>query len=115
MRVIARGTLYGFLRNRVERKQRKIVKAQLDAWYSEASRAKWKNPAELKQQFRSASIVSSERVVFNIKGNEFRLITAINYAYGVLLIKWLGTHKEYDGINVHEVSYDESRYADPAT
>ena len=87
VRVIARGTLYGFLRNRVDRRQHNAVKAQLDAWYSEVSRARWKNPAELKQHFRSASIVSSERVVFNIKGNEFRLVVAINYAYGVLLIK----------------------------
>ncbi len=52
--------------------------------------------------------------MFNIKGNEFRLVVAINYAYGVLLIKWLGTHKEYDSIDVNEVSYDEARYANPA-
>jgi len=52
------------------------------------------DPAELKAQFRSASIVSSERVVFNIKGNDYRLAVAINYHYQILLIIWLGTHKE---------------------
>jgi mRNA interferase HigB len=54
-------------------------------------------------------------VVFNIKGNEYRLVVAINYHYQVLMIKWLGTHKEYDKINVAEVEYDERRYADPSS
>jgi mRNA interferase HigB len=91
-----------------------MVKAQLDAWYAEAEKAAWKNPAELKQQYRSASIVSSERVVFNIKGNEYRLVVAINYHYQVLLIIWLGTHKEYDKIDVEKVEYDKRRYAGPS-
>ena len=58
-------------------------------------------------------IVSAERVVFNIKGNDYRLVVAINYAFQVVLIKWLGTHKEYDNIAVEQVTYDEDRYADP--
>ncbi len=57
--------------------------------------------------------MSAERVVFNIKGNDYRLVVAINYAFQVVLIKWLGTHKEYDKIDVEQVTYDESRYADP--
>ena len=89
------------------------MKAQLDAWYAEVAKAEWKSPAELKKQYGSASVVSAERVVFNIKGNDYRLVVAINYEYQVLLIKWLGTHKEYDKIKVGEVMYDESRYADP--
>ena len=112
MRVIARGTLNQFVRNRVEGRQRAMVKAHLDAWYAEASRATWTNSAELKQQYRSASIVSAERVVFNIKGDEYRLVVAINYPHQVLLILWLGTHKEYDKIDVKKVRYDKSRYAD---
>jgi mRNA interferase HigB len=112
VRVIARGTLYGFVRNCVEARKRNAVKMHLDAWYAEVFRAEWKNPAELKTQFGSASVVSAERVVFNIKGNDYRLVVSINYTYGVLLIKWLGTHREYDRINVEEVAYDESRYAD---
>jgi len=89
-----------------------VVKTHLDAWYAEAEKATWKNSAELKQQYRSASIVSAERVVFNIKGNEYRLIVAINYHYQVLLIIWLGTHKEYDKIDVGKVGYDKRRYKD---
>lgn len=112
VRVIARRTLNYFVENRVDRKLQKMVKAQLDAWYAEAEKAAWKNSAELKQQYRSASIVSSERVVFNIKGNEYRLVVAINYHYQVLLIIWLGTHKEYDKIDVEKVEYDKRRYAD---
>jgi len=100
VRVIARGTLNRFVENRVDRKLQKGVKAHLDAWYAVVESATWRNAAELKQQYRSASIVSAERVVFNIKGNEFRLVVAINYHYQVLLIKWLGTHREYDKIDV---------------
>ncbi len=112
MRVIARGTLNGFVRNRVEAGHRKAVKAQLDAWYAEVVKAQWKSSAELKSQYKSASVVSAEQVVFNIKGNDYRLVIAVNYAFQVVLIKWLGTHKEYDAINVEQVTYDENRYAD---
>ena len=112
VRVIARGTLNQFVKNRVAGKLRAMVKAHLDAWYAEAARASWKNSAELKQQYRSASIVSSERVVFNIKGNEYRLVVAINYPHQVLLIIWLGTHREYDTIDVKKVRYEKNRYAD---
>ena len=114
MRVIARGTLNGFVRNRVDRKLQKMVKDHLDASYAEAARATWKSLAELKAQYGSASIVSSERVVFNIKGNDYRLVVAINYHYQVLLIIWVGTHKEYDQIDVGKVEYDKRRYADPS-
>jgi mRNA interferase HigB len=112
MRVIARTTLNDFVRNRVEKKLQKAIKSHLDAWYAEAVKATWKSSAELKAQFRSASILSSERVVFNIKGNDYRLVVAIHYYYQILLIKWLGTHQEYDQINAAEVEYERQRYAD---
>lgn len=112
VRVIARSTLNRFVENRVDRKLRKMVKAHLDAWYAEAEKSAWKNSAELKQQYRSASIVSAERVVFNIKGNEYRLVVAINYHYQVLLIIWMGTHREYDKIDAGKVEYDKRRYTD---
>jgi mRNA interferase HigB len=115
VRVIARSTLYGFVRNHVQAKAQKLVKQHLDSWFADAVKAKWRNSAELKAQYRSASILSAERVVFNIKGNEYRLVVAINYHYQVLMIKWLGTHKEYDKINVAEVEYDERRYAGPSS
>ncbi len=114
MRVIARGTLNSFVRNRVSAKHQKAVKSQLDAWYAEVAKAEWQSSAELKRQYSSASIVSAERVVFNIKGNDYRLIVAINYHFKVVLVKWIGTHNEYDNINVEQVRYDEDRYADPA-
>lgn len=111
--MIARNTLYDFLRNRVPPKHRSAVKDQFDAWCAEITKVTWKTPAELKAQYGSASIISAERVVFNIKGNDYRLVVSISYHYQIVLIKWLGTHKEYDKINVEEVAYDESRYADP--
>ncbi len=114
MRVIARGTLYGFIDRRVPAPQRKAVKSQLDNWYVEVAGACWKNSAELKAHFRSASVINAERVVFNIKGNDYRLIVAIDYAHQFVLIKWLGTHKEYDTIDASEVAYEEARYDNPA-
>jgi len=112
VRIIARSTLNGFVNNRVSSQFRTGVKKHLDAWYSEVEKASWKDPGELKAQFRSASIVSSERVVFNIKGNDYRLVAAINYYYRILLIIWLGTHKEYDKIDVKKIAYEKERYAD---
>ena len=112
MRIIARSTLNGFVNNRVNSQFRTGVKKHLDAWYAEVEKALWKDPAELKAQFHSASIVSGERVVFNIKGNDYRLIVAINYYYRILLIIWLGTHKEYDKIDAKKVAYEKERYAD---
>ena len=112
VRVIARSTLSGFVRNRVAHGQQAVVKAQLDSWYETTAKALWKNSAEVKAQYSSASILSAERVVFNIKGNDYRLIIAIDYHYKILLIKWLGTHKEYDQIDALEVEYDEGRYCD---
>jgi mRNA interferase HigB len=111
VRIIARNTLHGFVRNRVERRLQRVVKDHLDAWFALASRAVWKNSAELKRQCRTASIVSAERVVFNIKGNEFRLVVAVDYDHGVVLILWLGTHREYDLIDVKQVEFDKERYA----
>jgi mRNA interferase HigB len=114
VRVIARSTLHGFVRNRVEPRQRRGVQEQLDAWFGLVSRAAWRNSAELKQQHRTASIVSSERVVFNIRGNEFRLVAAVDYQHGFVLVLWVGTHREYDQIDVKKVVYDKERYADSA-
>ena len=112
MRIIARSTLNGFVVNRVDSRLRTSVKKHLDAWYAEVEKAAWNDPAELKAQFRSASIVSGERVVFNIKGNDYRLVVAINFHFQVLLIIWLGTHREYDKIDVTKVAYEKERYAD---
>jgi mRNA interferase HigB len=110
VRVLARGTLEGFVNKRVAVAQRSTVKMHLDAWYEVAMKARWSNSAELKRQIGSASVLTSERVVFNIKGNDYRLIAAVNYEHQILFVKWLGTHAEYDKIDAREVNYDEDRY-----
>ena len=96
----------------MEARLRGNVKRHLDAWYAEVAKASWKDPSELKAQFGSASIVSGEGVVFNIKGNDYRLVVAINYHYQILLIIWLGTHEEYDEIDVAKITFEKERYAD---
>jgi mRNA interferase HigB len=98
----------------MHRADREVLRTHLDAWYALVRRATWANSAELKQQLTSASIVSAKRVVFNIKGNHFRIVAEINYEYQTLFVKWLGTHKEYDKIDVRSVEYDKERYANPS-
>ena len=76
---------------------------QLKSWYQEASYAEWKSPNEIKLDYPSASILNDHRVVFNIKGNHYRLITKINYDYQVIWIRFIGTHSEYEKINANEI------------
>jgi len=75
----------------------------LKAWYKEAEAANWTGPADVRRQYPTASIVGNERVVFNIKGNHYRLVVAINYAAGIAFIKFFGSHAEYDKIDVKDV------------
>ncbi len=82
------------------------VKAALDAWFYEAKKARWKRTADIKRSYATASIVTAERVVFNIKGNAFRLVVAVDFEKGIVWIKWIGTHKDYDRIDVTEVEHD---------
>lgn len=75
----------------------------LRAWYAEAKNAAWRNPAIIKDQYRSASILKGSRVVFNICGNKYRLVVKINYPYSVVYVRFVGTHKEYDAIDAEVV------------
>jgi mRNA interferase HigB len=75
----------------------------LRAWYFEAKHASWSTPAELKAQYRNASILKPGRVVFNICENKYRFIVRINYRARILLIRWIGTHDEYDVIDPENV------------
>jgi len=75
----------------------------LEAWHEEALNADWTKPTEIKVQFRSASIIKDSRVVFNIKGNDYRLVVKINYPYRVVYIRFIGTHAQYDEIDVEKV------------
>jgi mRNA interferase HigB len=103
VRIIARNTLTRDLRKLTGHKDHRAVKAALDAWFHEAKEAQWKNSAEVKERFGSASIVGAERVVLNIKGNDYRLVTALDYRRGIVFIKWLGTHRGYDRIDARTV------------
>ena len=68
-------------------------------------KAQWANAAEVKRRYRTASVVSAERAVFNIKGNDYRLVTAIDFEKGIVWIKWIGSHSDYDRIDVKEVRH----------
>jgi len=81
----------------------KETKSQLETWYHEAKNAEWKNSQEIKEKYRSASIIRGNRVVFNIKGNKYRLVTKINYQMKIVYIRFIGTHKEYDKIIAVEI------------
>jgi len=72
------------------------------AWFREVEKAEWNGPSASKK-YRNASIVGDNRVVFNIKGNDYRLVVKINYPYRVVYIRFIGTHAEYDKIDVEEV------------
>lgn len=73
------------------------------AWYRETLKAHWSTPNEVKAQFSSASILRDGRVVFNIAGNKYRLVVWINYAYRVVYIRFVGTHKQYDEIDAQTI------------
>ena len=76
---------------------------QLKAWFQEADKAIWKNPAQIKRGYPSASILPGNRVVFNIKGNHYRLIVKFNYDYQVAWIRFIGTHAQYDKIDATQI------------
>jgi len=105
--VIARRSLQQFVESLKGQQGQKAVKVALDAWFHEAQRAKWRSPADVKRSYGVASIVSSERVVFNIKGNDFRLVTAIDYRHEIVYIKWVGAHRDYDKIDARTVEYGD--------
>lgn len=72
----------------------------LQAWYADTKLVEWESPNDIKKVYKNASIVGNGRVVFNIKGNDYRLVVAINYYYHIVYIRFIGTHKEYDKIDV---------------
>ena len=109
MRIIARRTLKRFVESQTGRSGRVALKGALDAWFAEARKAKWLNMAALKEQYRTASVVSADRVVFNIKGNDCRLVAAIDFEKSILWIKWIGTHADYDRIDVKTVIYEKPK------
>ena len=97
MRIIARSTLRDFWEKHAD------AEDALRSWYQEAAQAEWKTPDDIKSVYASASIVANNRVVFNIKGNHYRLIVAINYRYGIVYIRFIGSHQEYDQVDAATV------------
>ncbi|MDA9476791.1 toxin RelE [Bradyrhizobium sp. CCBAU 65884] len=97
MRVLAKRTLQDFWLLHPDAEE------SLLAWYREAEEADWDQPAAVKAQYRSCSILKNRRVVFNIKGNAYRLVAKINYEHRVIYIRFVGTHSDYDAIDVDEV------------
>lgn len=100
MRVIAKSTLVKFWN------QPEYADSQgaLQSWYDEAAKASWASPQNIKDQYRSASICGNQRVVFNIAGNKYRLVVEMQYQAGMVWVKFVGTHAQYDKINVETVN-----------
>ena len=97
MRIISRGTLRDFWATHADAEQ------ALRAWFHEASQANWPTPKAIKQHYPSADILPDNRIVFNIKGNHYRLIVKIHYNTGIIFIRFVGTHAEYDKIDATTV------------
>jgi len=93
MRIIARKTLQTFWIKHPKSEK------PLRAWFHEAKIARWKSFDEIKKQYPSADVLAGNRVVFDIKGNSFRLIVRIHYNTGIVFIRFIGTHSEYDKVN----------------
>ncbi|HBG07091.1 MAG TPA: addiction module toxin RelE [Geobacter sp.] len=93
MRIISRKTLREFWEQRPDARQ------PLQAWYDDAKHAEWGSPTDIKSVYRNASFLANNRVIFNIKGNDYRLIVVVQYVHGILYIRFIGTHREYDRIN----------------
>ena len=93
MRIIARRTLREFWEEHADSRQ------VLQAWYHDVKRAKWKTPDDIKTEYRNASFVGNNRVIFNIKGNRYRLVVAIKYQHGIVYVCFVGLHKDYDKID----------------
>lgn len=105
MRVISRRTLREYIDSRAGHRDHASLRNALSAWFAEVRKANWKNTDDIKRNYTWASIVSADRVVFDILGNRYRLVTAVDFEKGIVWIKWIGTHKEYDSIDVKKVRY----------
>lgn len=96
MRVIAKRTLREFYLQ----PQYQDAKGPLEAWHAEAIKAEWQTPHDIKAQFRSASVISDSRVVFNIAGNKYRLVVDVDYPRQAMFVKFVGTHAQYDKLKL---------------
>ena len=100
MNIIAKGTILYYVDNYPK------AKTLLLTWYHEFSKSNFGNFNELKEMYGNASIVANNRVIFNIKGNDFRLVTSVNFKQSAAYVIWFGTHKEYDKIDPTTIEFD---------
>ena len=97
MRVISRKALRVLWEDHPEARQ------ALQAWYADVKHAAWKSPTDIKRAYRNASFVANNRVVFNLKGNQYRIIVAIQYKFQIVFIRFVGTHQDYDQVDAASV------------
>jgi mRNA interferase HigB len=97
MRIIARSTLCEFWENHAE------AEPSLRAWIDDAAQADWQSPTDIKSIYANASIIANNRVVFNIKGNKYRLIVHMRYEISIIFIRFIGTHAEYDKVDAETI------------
>lgn len=102
MRIIKEKTLTEYCK---QSKYHQVAES-LRAWIYEVRFSTWENSNELKAKYGNASIISSKRVVFNIKGNDYRLIVDIEYRLKLVFVVWFGTHAEYDKVDVRKIKYE---------
>lgn len=100
MRVISKSTLKRFC----QQASHGDARGPLESWHEEALKAVWTSPQEVKRQYASASICGNNRVVFNVGGNKYRLVVEMQYRAGIVWVKFIGTHAQYDRINVETVN-----------
>ena len=100
MRIVAKSTLKRFW----EQSEYADAKGPLESWHEEVLRSTWASPQAVKALYRNASICGNNRVVFNIGGNKYRLVAEIQYRAGIVWVKFVGTHAQYDKIDVESVN-----------
>jgi mRNA interferase HigB len=97
MRIIARSTLREYWEIHAE------AESALRAWIDDAAQSDWQSPVDIKSIYANASIIANNRVVFNIKGNKYRLIVHIRYDISIIFIRFIGTHREYDEVDAANI------------
>ena len=102
MRIIKVKTLHNYCRL----PKYKSAGKQIRAWIYEVKYSEWDSASDLKLKYKNASIINSKRVVFNIKGNDFRLVVDVEYKLQIVFVVWFGTHEEYGKMDVKEVKYE---------
>jgi len=99
MRVIAKKTLVRFYIKNIQ------ARIGLESWYGEIIEKEWSKPGDVITDYPSADVITGKRFVFNIKGNNYRLVADIEFKFRIIFIVWIGIHADYDKINVKEVKY----------